>query len=118
MLLELLLTAGVLLRTDELLAINELLILDEELARIELLDLELLITELELTATLLREELIAPAAVPATRHSKIPVDCVAFSMDTRKRLVTIPFSARLLNAFFTSGTLPALTQALPLQYSI
>ena len=63
------------------------------------------------------EDVFPPWTVPATRHSKIPVDCVALSMDTRKRLVTIPFSAKVLNAFFISGTLPALTQALPFQYS-
>src|SRR5688572_27784552 len=38
------------------------------------------------------DDAFPPCAVPATRHSKIPVDCIALSMDTRKRLVTIPFN--------------------------
>ncbi len=96
-----------------LLRIDELLLLDDEVTAIELLE-----RELDITGVLLRDELIPPAAVPATRHSKIPVDCIVFNMDTRKRLVTIPFNATLLNAFFASGTLPAFTQALPFQYSI
>jgi hypothetical protein len=100
------LLAGVLLRADELLSAIELamLLLNEELNAVLLLD------ELTELATL-------PAAVPDTRHSNIPVDCVVLSMETRTRLVTTLLSARVLNAFFASGTLPALTQALPFQYS-
>lgn len=63
------------------------------------------------------DEVFPPCTTPATRHSKMPVDCVVLSMDTRKRFVVTPVNASVLNAFFTKGTLPALTQALPFQYS-
>ena len=118
LLLELLLTAGVLLLRDELLA-GVLLRTDELLSAIEL---AILLRNDELIAVLLFDELTElttlPAAVPDTRHSNMPVDCWVFNMETRTRLVTRLFNASVLNTFFARGTLPALTQALPFQYSI
>ena len=95
------LLAGVLLRTDELLNAIELamLLLNEELNADELPG-----RELELTAALLGAELRVLARAPATRHSRMPVDCVALIMVTRKRLVIIPFSATALNLSLMTGT--------------
>ena len=101
LLIDELLSAGVLLRTDELLTAIELAMLlrNEELNADELPG-----RELELIAALLCDELIVLARAPATRHSRIPVDCVALIIVTRTRLVITPFSATVLNRSLMTGT--------------
>lgn len=60
---------------------------------LELLDeeelLEELLEELDDEDEVVEPE---PPGVPNTRHSRMPVDCCGFNMETRKRLVVMPAS--------------------------